>query len=288
MNDTVPPYQKLRNRDWTSKDDSRHNLFFESFGVKIKITADDPTAIGKVGSILVKYLPGAFSEIEPTATRHNFRMKLEPGGKNVFYKGRKKIYAGEDREKSLEFFCSEVRRTIAEFAVGRVFIHAGAVGWKGKAILMPANSFRGKTSLTAALVKRGALYYSDEFGVLDEAGFLHPFPTALAVRGIAGDFEQVETPVEKLGGQAAIEKAPVGMILITGYKKTGKWNPQTLSSANGMMELIKHTLPIRTDPGFVLGVLEKTTQKALVVKSNRPDVAEAAGLILDFFESHCL
>jgi hypothetical protein len=39
------------------------------------------------------------------------------------------------------------RLTVAEFAVGRVFIHAGVIAWKGQAVVMPDRSFYGKTAL---------------------------------------------------------------------------------------------------------------------------------------------
>ena len=60
----------------------------------------------------------------------------------------------------------------------RVFVHAGVVGWKGHAIVIPGRSRSGKTTLVAELVKAGAEYYSDEFAVLDAEGRVHPFPEA--------------------------------------------------------------------------------------------------------------
>ncbi len=51
-----------------------------------------------------------------------------------------------------------------------LFVHAGAVavGWQRQAILIPGRSFAGKTTLVKALVEAGAVYYSDEFAVLDK------------------------------------------------------------------------------------------------------------------------
>src|SRR6201989_340392 len=58
---------------------------------------------------------------------------------------------------------SDLRLYVAERARRRVFVHAGAVGWRGRAILIPGRSFSGKTTLVAELVKAGAKYYSDEY-----------------------------------------------------------------------------------------------------------------------------
>jgi len=42
-----------------------------------------------------------------------------------------------------------------------LFVHAGAVGWQGQAILIPGRSMTGKTTLVKALVEAGVAYYSD-------------------------------------------------------------------------------------------------------------------------------
>lgn len=48
-----------------------------------------------------------------------------------------------------------------------LLLHAGAVVLGGGAILMPGEPDAGKTSLTLALLQRGAAYLSDEFGAID-------------------------------------------------------------------------------------------------------------------------
>src|SRR5262249_38532870 len=54
---------------------------------------------------------------------------------------------------------------VANNAHNRVFVHAGVVGWQGRAILIPGKSYSGKSTLVAALLRCGATYYSDEFAV---------------------------------------------------------------------------------------------------------------------------
>ena len=72
---------------------------------------------------------------------------------------------------------------MAEFARRRVFLHAGAVAWNGLGIVIPGGTMSGKTSLVRELLQAGALYYSDEYAVLDDLGRLHPYPQPLGVRG---------------------------------------------------------------------------------------------------------
>src|SRR5262249_53029615 len=65
---------------------------------------------------------------------------------------------------------------VAEMAPQHVFVHAGVVGYGGRAILLPGRSFSGKTTLVAELARAGAEYYSDEYAVLDSAGAVHAYP----------------------------------------------------------------------------------------------------------------
>jgi hypothetical protein len=46
--------------------------------------------------------------------------------------------------------------TVATLAEDLVFIHAGVVGWRNRAIVMPGHSFSGKSTLVLALVEAGA------------------------------------------------------------------------------------------------------------------------------------
>jgi len=159
------------------------------------------------------------------------------------------------------------------------------VGWKGKAIIIPARSFKGKSTLTAELVRRGALYYSDEYAVLDEKARVHPFPKELSLRGIKNDYDQVDHPVEALGGKAGKRPIPVGMVVISEYKKGAKWNPKELNSGQGVMALIDNTVPIRRDPHFALPILSRVGSNAVIIKSKRGEAQVAAGSILDLLEN---
>lgn len=269
------------------KKDFKHHFYFESYGVKICVTTNEAEALQEIKKIVKNNLLDSVQEIAETDVEHHFLLKRNPSRKDSLYKDGEKIVARATRKYAMERLDSTIRLTVAEFAVGRVFVHAGVVSLKGKALLIPARSFRGKTTLTAALVKRGALYYSDEYAVLDKDGFVHPFARPLSIRGEIDDFKQIDYAVETLGGTAGTEKIPVGMVLITEYKPNGKWKPKKMSSANGIIELINNTIPIRNNPQFSLEVLNRVANRAVFYKSKRGDVFESADLILDFFETNC-
>ena len=63
-----------------------------------------------------------------------------------------------------------------------VFVHAGVVGWRGRAIVIPGRTHTGKSTLVAALLEAGAVYYSDEMAIFDSDGRVRAFPVPLVMR----------------------------------------------------------------------------------------------------------
>src|SRR5205085_1299107 len=122
------------------------------------------------------------------------------------------------KKKFFKFFDAMVRITVGEHARERVFMHAGAVGWNGKGILLPAESFKGKSTIVTELVRGGAEYYSDDFAVFDETGLLYPFPRTIGMRTRDGQYTPYDLTVESLGGRPATGPMPVGLILFTEYE----------------------------------------------------------------------
>ncbi len=281
-----PPKRKIRTTKKTLRGDFKHQFYIESFGVKIGFSTNSEEALEAVKEAVKIYLPDFCVEIEETATEHNFLFVWNDRKGDTLYKNGEKVIDRQRREASVEGVASQIRITVAEFAVGRVFIHAGVIAWKGKGIIMPGRSFHGKTALTVALIKRGAVYYSDEYAVLDAEGFLHPFPKMLSVRGEINDYKQIDYPVETFGGTAGTEKIRVGLVLVCEYKEKARWNPKVLSPAKGVIEVIQNTIPIRQNPQFTLEVLNKVADEALFVKSKRGDVSKSADLILKFIDDN--
>ena len=264
---------------------AEHEIFIESFGVKIRIVTTRREGLDAVKKLLRNALGGRYRIIEKTDAEFTFRLNWNKDGRDSLFKNGEKIFTRLPRSEILETLESRLRITIAEYAVGKVFIHAGVVCWKGFALVLPSNSFRGKTTLVAELVRRGAVYYSDEYAVLDERGFVHPFPKTLSVRGIIDKYKQVEMPVEAFGGKAGTKEIPVGMFLLTEYKENARWKPKILSQGQGIMEILPHTVPVRYKPEFTLKVLNEAANRAIIAKSFRDDVSKSVDKILGFFES---
>jgi hypothetical protein len=274
------------NRDWQK--DAEFDVYIESYSVKIRIGTDHPEAFRTIEKILRVVLPGCFEIIEKTDVEHHFLLVWDRDGKDSLYLNGREVPSDHTRTDVLRGFETQLRLTVAEYAPDRVFVHAGVVAWKDKAIVIPARSFQGKTSLVAELVRRGAIYYSDEYAIFDAEGCVYPFPKTLSIRGVIDEFTQKEYPVEALGGRAGEKKIPVGMILITGYKPGAEWKPELLSAGQGILEILEHVVPIRYNPKFSIKVLNQVANRAIIAKTLRGDVSKSADLILDFFESKCI
>jgi len=212
---------------------------------------------------------------------HTFGLATDEDGTRFLFLNGEQISYDNSRHRFFKFFNGILRIVVAEHAQGAVFIHAGVVGWRGKAIVIPGNSFDGKTTLVAELVKNGAAYYSDEYAVLDEDGMCHPFPRDLSIRD--DQFHEEDLPVSAFGGTAGAEPIPVGAVVLTRYDEKAEWNPEKLTVGQGIMEIIPHTIPRIFNTKFSLKVLNTAVSDAIILKSPRGEAGELAIKLLSFF-----
>lgn len=181
---------------------------------------------------------------------------------------------GDAFESDLEFF---IARRCSSF----VFVHAGAVSWKGNAIIIPGPSHSGKTTLVQALLKAGAAYYSDEFAVLDTAGSLHGFPRQLAVRH-NGTISRIAA--ERAGVQQRRPCLSTRLVILTAYKTGAHFQPKILSPGEAMLGLLQNTVAARRYPTLALSTLQKTVCGARGLGGMRGEARETAHTILRYLD----
>lgn len=182
-------------------------------------------------------------------------------------------------EEALLALEDHLRLYVAEHARNRVFIHAGVVGWQGRAIVLPGRSFAGKTTMVAELLHAGATYYSDEYAVLDGRGYVHPYARPLALRDADGHHLRRQ-PAEEMGAASGTEPLPVGLVAVTQYLPGARWAPRALSPGKAVMELLNNAIPAQNQPDMVLSTLEQVVPRAAVVKGPRGEASAAARAIL--------
>jgi hypothetical protein len=197
------------------------------------------------------------------------------------------LYSGSDRlarEKelapALELLESDLQLRVAELARRRTFVHAGVVGWRGTAIVIPGKSYSGKSTLVAELVRAGAVYYSDEYAVLDSVGRVHPYLKPLSIRGEDGSGSSKWT-AEQLGGVSAGPPLPVGAVLIGGYRRGKRWRPRQVSAAQGLLALLRNSVTIRSQPRRTIKTLLQAVTGAAVLRGVRGEAEDVVEELLN-------
>jgi len=276
--------KKLNLIEWKAQ------INFEAYGTRVGIRSNCVKTIENFKVILPEILPAGWNDLGKTAPDYLFSIVREDNHskKDALYKNDEVILEEFSIEESWAFIKSQIRITVAEFSEEYVFLHAGVVGWKGRAVIMPGKSFAGKTTLVSEFVKRGADYYSDDLTVIDKNGYVHPFPKKLSIRGILENNEQVDFEVEELGGSRGLDPIPVGALILTEYKKHKKPEFSRCSVGHGIMKSIENSLSVRQSPKFVINVLNKITKDAIILESSRREAKEFVDFFLKLLDDSCL
>ena len=263
---------------------SGYELVFESYGVRVKLEASDAELLADAEQTARKALIDNFSELTGSTAEHTFGIRSDAESILYLYKDGEQISYDDRRDRFFKFFDSVLRITVAEHAVGRVFVHAGVVAWKGKAIVMPADSFCGKTTLVSELVKAGAEYYSDEYAVFDEAGLVHPFSRDLSVRYMDGQtVGERQVSIASIGGRVGSEPLPVGLVVLTRFEEGAEWKPERLTLGQGILEMVPHTIPRLAETALSLKVLNTAVSDAIILRGPRGDAKTLALMLLSFY-----
>lgn len=256
-------------------------MVISSYGVRIGISANSPAVLSSVRN----YLPPGWKSLSSAEADRWYSLIVDgpvdadTSKHSILFSDADKLFQSTDRNDVLEVFESSLQLYVAEFAKDRVFIHAGVVGWKGRAILIPGRSFSGKTTLVAALLRRGASYYSDEYAVLDSDGYVHPYSKPLAIRE-GGTARQTKYRAEALGGRRGTRPLPVGVVVVSKYQAGARWRPRHLSQGLGALALLDNAVSARRQPEVVLSTLQKAVSHAAILKGIRGEADETVKSIL--------
>lgn len=157
---------------------------------------------------------------------------------------------------------------LRKFAVSRqtyfMEIHAGVVLLGNDAVLLPGSAGRGKTTLTAALVRSGGTYFSDEIALLEETSLdVRPMPLAMTIKPggieplldlypalntlgehLREDRQPVRYLPPPLEGRCPADQAPrpARWVVFPHYEAGGDTVVNPLSQAQGLRHLLDESL----------------------------------------------
>jgi hypothetical protein len=173
----------------------------------------------------------------------------------------------------------DLHHWLATYTRGYLFVHAGCVGWRDRAIVIPGRSFAGKTTLTQALLEAGATYYSDDYAVIDPSGAIHPFPRLLRVRP---ERPGPSARVDPSASNWPIGRTPIraGIVAALTYDADAGWEVETQSSGMGALSLLDNTVAARERPQDALRLMSNAMIGAIAIKGTRDSAPAAARRLL--------
>ncbi|MDX6444346.1 MAG: hypothetical protein QOH71_1420 [Blastocatellia bacterium] len=257
-------------------------MSFTSYGVRVGVRVNDSAIIEE----MIARLPPGSKPAPFKLVDHLYSIigsRPQPGSKvrrlSLGYWNLLRFARAREFDRVLDAFESHVQLTVAEYAPRRIFVHAGVVGWKDRAILIPGLSHSGKTTLVDQLIRAGASYYSDEYAVLDSRGRVHPYPRALGMRLPDSD-DANKVSAEDIGATVGSKPLRVGLVISTHFKDGARWRPREVTRGKGVLELMSNTVAARSQPERALTFLPAALKSARILKGVRGEASEIVESIL--------
>jgi hypothetical protein len=182
-----------------------------------------------------------------------------------------------------------------------LLVHAGAVvSPHGEGVLLPGRARSGKTSLVAALVRRGFGYLSDEAGAIDPVSRrLFPYPKALAIEpGVFDHFPELrargDPPLpasgtwhvrpEELRPAAVAQPCELGLVIFPRYGKT-ETRLTAIRPAEAVYQAARDTMNLSLYGGRALRLLGDVFPKVRTYRLDFRDLTEAVEVVEQLAQS---
>jgi hypothetical protein len=210
----------------------------------------------------------SFRTLSPTLSESEASYLLEADGRPML--------RTSDAGEIAEAFEGDLKCLVAERSPRRVFLRAGVVGWRDRAIVIAGGPRSGKSTLVRALVACGATYFSEEYAVL-RGSTVEPYSSCLpswpAPRVSLGEW------VDE--GARAPKPVPVGVVLFTPYQPGAVFKPKMLSRGKFILGMFRYAVASQRNPERVLRTLEAVLRRCNALDGVRGDAACVASYLLD-------
>jgi hypothetical protein len=272
--------EKLDRLGWTA------GITISIQGVRIGIRANDEWVLSRV----IEYLPRGWRAAKSPVADTIFSISghENPAGSrvrrfNLLFCGAERSARTMDFQELLDSFAGSLHRYLAWASRSRMFFRAGVVGWNGHAIVIPGKGMAGKTTLVSAFVEAGATYYSDEYAVLDRTGRVHPYSLG-ALNRPEESASSGRVPAATFGWSVGKRPLPVGLILLSHYRKGARFKPRSLGSGEAVLSLLQYGLTPLRRPKEDFSLLAAVTSRAVVLQGVRGEAGRAAEAVLSLMQ----
>jgi hypothetical protein len=164
--------------------------------------------------------------------------------------------------------------TPVEDLPGTVRLHAAAIEWQGRTLLIPARSRAGKSTLTAAMVRLGATCISDDSVYVLPSGGVFALPRPIRLR------TRFRGTRRLAGGKPDSRIRLSTLIIFTEHRPGAVFSPRRVSQATGVAALLSHTPLARADPGGAMASLTRCAEHAVFVTGLRGPASTCASHLL--------
>jgi hypothetical protein len=260
----------------------RDEAIFTAFGLRFGLRAGSPSMLARlVARVPYGWQPGAADGVDLwyTLCPAGGAQRVQPDDHHRLYSGGRLTAHDIHLDAVLARFEDHAALAMAEHCREYLFVHAGAVGWRGRAIVLPGRTHAGKTTLVRALVQAGAVYYSDEFVLLDAKGRVHPYARPPVVRDAPGARGR-PVGVASLGGRPGTAPLRIGLIVVTRYEAGARWRPRRLTPGQALLALLDSAVAARSDPALVVPALRRAADGAEALEGRRGEAAAVARALL--------
>lgn len=231
------------------------------------------------------------SWVSPSGRRRRYSVFSEPANQLPFSLLREDGAAAE--------IALQIRKWVVARTSTHYILHSGAVSRAGRAILLPGPTRSGKSTLAAALVRRGFGLHSDEAAVIDPArGLLLTVPVALAarrdvVRHLGLSMPQVDPAAQgetmpihasDLGGRLAEDGARIILVVAPRFQWGSGMRLVRMEPGRAVLTLIELSCSQRSFGVSGLDILLQIVTGAPCYDLTYSDVGEAAAQVEQVFE----
>ena len=184
-------------------------------------------------------------------------------------------------DSALELLLQHIDHTISRRSYQGLFVHAGVVRWRGMAIVIPGRSLTGKTTLVSELVRLGAVYYSDEFAVLDDTGRVYPYRRSFVLR----DQQTGSSGALRLQWENVLaDPLPIGLVVVAPYQPGSTWRPSVLRNTRAVLPIIEGAVLARQESARILRIAARIAPRVVTLQGVRPEATETAARLLEFVD----
>jgi Rps23 Pro-64 3,4-dihydroxylase Tpa1-like proline 4-hydroxylase len=187
------------------------------------------------------------------------------------------VFATSSDDEVFNWLRRDIHQSVARRATQCVFVHAAVVGWRGLAIVIPGRHQSGKSTLVAELVRRGAMYYSDLFAVLDDDGRVHAYRATPEL----SDGQPQDLRLVRDGRPAAL---PIGLIVAGEYAPSVIWQPRIVRGAHAVLPLVDSTVLAREAVPRMRDIAARIAEHGIALRGARPEATEVATRVLDLVD----